>query len=140
MDKLAIDGGNPVRKNLLPYGHQWIDEEDIALLNPLVDGYGMGTSISNTKVVDFSMDIVEVEGTSIAKRGKMSGSKRVVRCNRCLKDRVLPLDVKERRCKCGGKFIDLLEGVIKKGRVRKKLPAPQEIRASVLKDLKNYQL
>lgn len=29
MDKLAIDGGNPVRKNLLPYGHQWIDEADI---------------------------------------------------------------------------------------------------------------
>jgi len=29
MDKLAINGGNPVRKNLLPYGHQWVDEADI---------------------------------------------------------------------------------------------------------------
>jgi perosamine synthetase len=29
MDKLAIDGGKPVRKNLLPYGHQWINEADI---------------------------------------------------------------------------------------------------------------
>jgi len=29
MDRLAIDGGKPVRKNLLPYGHQWIDEADI---------------------------------------------------------------------------------------------------------------
>lgn len=29
MDKLAIDGGKPVRKNSLPYGHQWIDEADI---------------------------------------------------------------------------------------------------------------
>ena len=29
MDKLAIDGGKPVRKSLLPYGHQWIDEADI---------------------------------------------------------------------------------------------------------------
>jgi len=29
MDKLAIDGGKPVRKNLLPYGHQWIDETEI---------------------------------------------------------------------------------------------------------------
>jgi len=29
MDTLAIDGGKPVRKNLLPYGHQWIDEADI---------------------------------------------------------------------------------------------------------------
>jgi len=29
MDKLAIDGGKPVRKSLLPYGHQWVDETDI---------------------------------------------------------------------------------------------------------------
>jgi len=28
--KLAINGGKPVRDKLLPYGHQWIDEEDIA--------------------------------------------------------------------------------------------------------------
>jgi len=27
--KLAINGGKPVRDKLLPYGHQWIDEEDI---------------------------------------------------------------------------------------------------------------
>jgi len=35
-EKLAIDGGNPVRKELLPYGHQWIDDEDIkAVINIL---------------------------------------------------------------------------------------------------------
>lgn len=27
--KLAIDGGVPVRKQFLPYGHQWIDTDDI---------------------------------------------------------------------------------------------------------------
>ena len=30
MKQLAIEGGKPVRSNILPYGHQWIDEEDIA--------------------------------------------------------------------------------------------------------------
>jgi len=30
MECLAIDGGKPVRGELLPYGHQWIDEDDIA--------------------------------------------------------------------------------------------------------------
>jgi perosamine synthetase len=30
MSKLAIDGGEPVRKSLLPYGQQWIDQQDIA--------------------------------------------------------------------------------------------------------------
>jgi len=29
MKKLAIEGGNPVRKVPLPYGHQWVDEADI---------------------------------------------------------------------------------------------------------------
>ena len=30
MKRLAIEGGKPVRSNILLYGHQWIDEEDIA--------------------------------------------------------------------------------------------------------------
>ncbi len=28
--RLAIDGGEPVRRQLLPYAHQWIDEDDVA--------------------------------------------------------------------------------------------------------------
>jgi perosamine synthetase len=28
--RLAIDGGTPVRETMLPYGHQWIGEDDIA--------------------------------------------------------------------------------------------------------------
>jgi len=30
VEKLAIEGGKPVREKMLPYGHQWIDDEDIA--------------------------------------------------------------------------------------------------------------
>jgi UDP-4-amino-4,6-dideoxy-N-acetyl-beta-L-altrosamine transaminase len=30
MERLAIAGGEPVRNDFLPYGHQWIDDEDIA--------------------------------------------------------------------------------------------------------------
>ena len=68
-----------------------LDEEDISRLNPLVDGYGLGTSISNARVVDFSMDIVEIDGKPLAKRGKASGSKRAMRCVRCLGDRCFHL-------------------------------------------------
>lgn len=28
--KLAIDGGTPIRSRILPYGHQWVDDKDIA--------------------------------------------------------------------------------------------------------------
>lgn len=30
MENLAIKGGKPIRNKFLPYGHQWIDEEDIS--------------------------------------------------------------------------------------------------------------
>ena len=29
MEELAINGGKPLRNKFLPYGHQWIDDEDI---------------------------------------------------------------------------------------------------------------
>ena len=31
-DSLAIDGGTPVREKRLPYGHQWLDDDDIAAM------------------------------------------------------------------------------------------------------------
>ena len=60
-----------------------IQENELIHLNPLVDGYGIGTSISNAPVVDFSMDIIEVNGEPLAKRGKCSGAKKVLRCSKC---------------------------------------------------------
>lgn len=38
MDELAINGGTPVRKNKLYYGHQWIDEKDIAAVCEVLRG------------------------------------------------------------------------------------------------------
>ncbi|SDK33221.1 nicotinate phosphoribosyltransferase [Methanoculleus thermophilus] len=38
---------------------------------------GSGGAIANAPVIDFAMDIVEVEGKPIAKRGKRSGVKQV---------------------------------------------------------------
>ena len=117
-----------------------LDEEDIVKLNPLVDGYGLGTSVSNAKVIDFAMDIVEVEGKPLAKRGKSSGSKRVLRCTKCYRDKVIPLAEKLKRCECGGKYNDLLLTYISKGKIKEKLPSPQKIRDYVLRELENYGL
>lgn len=36
MDKLAIMGGNPVRKSKLYYGHQYIDEKDVAAVSEVL--------------------------------------------------------------------------------------------------------
>ncbi|MDP6459245.1 MAG: nicotinate phosphoribosyltransferase, partial [Candidatus Hydrothermarchaeota archaeon] len=56
-----------------------VDEDDIRELNK-VDGFGIGTSISNAKTIDFAMDIIEMEGKPVAKRGKLGGKKEVYRC------------------------------------------------------------
>ena len=60
-----------------------LEEEEILRLNPVADAYGVGTSISNAPVMNFAMDIVEVDGVPLAKRGKMSGRKAVYRCAGC---------------------------------------------------------
>jgi nicotinate phosphoribosyltransferase len=42
-----------------------------------VDAFGIGGAIANAPVIDFAMDIVEIEGEQKAKRGKRSGVKQV---------------------------------------------------------------
>ncbi|MGI5938157.1 nicotinate phosphoribosyltransferase [Methanoculleus thermophilus] len=50
---------------------------DVAAYRDIVDAFGVGGAIANAPVIDFAMDIVEVEGKPIAKRGKRSGVKQV---------------------------------------------------------------
>lgn len=56
-----------------------ITPEKMRELRDVVDGFGVGGYVSNADPVDFALDIVEVEGTPAAKRGKLSGKKQVYR-------------------------------------------------------------
>ena len=114
-----------------------IKEKNLPELNPLVDAYGIGTSISNAPVVDFSMDIVEVDGEPLAKRGKCSGAKNVIRCQECYEDQVLPLKKEFEKCGCGGKYESLLYLLIKNHELLLDLPEPDKIRGYVLEQLKH---
>lgn len=55
--------------------------EDINELGDVVDGFGVGGYISNADPVDFSLDIVELNGEPTTKRGKLPGIKSVHRKN-----------------------------------------------------------
>lgn len=112
-----------------------IKEEELPHLNPLVDAYGIGTSISNAPVVDFSMDIVEVEGEPLAKRGKCSGAKKVLRCPKCHEDLVLPLHKEVEKCGCGEKYNPLICPLIENNEILQDLPEPVKIRKYVLEQL-----
>jgi nicotinate phosphoribosyltransferase len=56
-----------------------IDPETMRELRDLVEGFGLGSYISNADPLDFGLDIVEVEGEIAAKRGKLDGKKAVYR-------------------------------------------------------------
>ena len=127
-------------KHIKFYVSGGIKEEDVPGLNPVVDGYGIGTSISNAPVVDYAMDIMEVEGKPQAKRGKWSGSKRVLRCPGCGKRKIVPNDKDKHVCLCGKRFEDILIPVLDKGKQIIKLEPPSKLRKMVLENIKALPL
>ncbi|MDH3975854.1 MAG: nicotinate phosphoribosyltransferase [Deltaproteobacteria bacterium] len=112
-----------------------IDEYTIAELNPVVDAYGVGTSISAAPVIDFSLDIMEIEGVPFAKRGKMSGSKSLLRCSSCENSLVVPYPADKVICNCGGIMTDRLCPLIRKGVAVCPKEEPRRIRERVLKEV-----
>jgi nicotinate phosphoribosyltransferase len=112
-----------------------IDEDVILRLNPVVDGYGVGTSIANSPVFNFALDITEIEGRPFAKRGKWSGAKQVYRCRACSGTLVLPAAKTPDRCPCGGLRDALLRPLVRAGHVVRDLPPPRTVREHVLEQL-----
>src|SRR5437870_1989621 len=99
-----------------------IDEYEILALNPVVDGYGVGTSIANAPVLNFALDIMEIEGRPMAKRGKWSGAKDVLRCRACRTTVVVPAGRAPAPCACGGRREPLLRPLVTDGRIVRDLP------------------
>ena len=60
MSSLAIDGGTPVRQRMLPYGHQWLDEADIATVMAVLRSDWLTTG---PKVAEFEHAFAETVGT-----------------------------------------------------------------------------
>src|SRR5437879_256636 len=124
--------------NLRGFGHVkiitsgGIDEYEILRLNPVVDGYGVGTSIANAPVVSFALDIMEIEGTPMAKRGKWSGAKELFRRRGTLETLVLPAGT---RPPGAGPWDALLKPLTKGGRMVRDLPPRRPTRASSRKHL-----
>ncbi|MDQ2052346.1 nicotinate phosphoribosyltransferase [Natronolimnohabitans sp. A-GB9] len=56
-----------------------LDPATIRNLRDVADGFGVGSHITGADSVDFSLDIVELEGELVSKRGKLSGVKEVYR-------------------------------------------------------------
>jgi nicotinate phosphoribosyltransferase len=115
-----------------------IDEEKILEYNSVADAYGVGTHISNSPVVNFAMDIVEIEGRPMAKRGKTSGLKQVWRCPEDGSRSTILNSVDRLSCRrCSQATEPLLKERYAGGRKLLPDPSPREIRSRVLEQLKD---
>ncbi|HET8577030.1 MAG TPA: nicotinate phosphoribosyltransferase [Methylomirabilota bacterium] len=112
-----------------------IDEYEILRLNPLVDGYGVGTSIANAPVLSFALDIMEIEGRPMAKRGKRSGAKQVWRMPGTVDNVVLPASKPAPVGPDGRAAEALLKPLIAGGRIVRDLPPPRTIREHVIEQM-----
>jgi len=117
-----------------------IDEHKIQELSPVADAFGVGTWISNAPVVDFALDIVEIDGRPIAKKGKLSGKKQVWRCSSCGFTRVLPWSEKFSFCQCGGETRPLLKLMVDQGRIVEPPPPAGKIREFVLQQIEKVEI
>lgn len=63
MDKLAVDGGSPVRATLLPYGRQSIDEDDI---KAVTEALRSGWLTTGLKVGEFEREFASAVGAADA--------------------------------------------------------------------------
>jgi nicotinate phosphoribosyltransferase len=120
-----------------------LDEKEVMELKPIVDAFGVGTCISNAPVVDYSMDIMEIDGKPFAKRGKWSGAKDLLWCKECAKRKLVPMvtEVTDREhCECGGLWEFLITPLVEDGRIVRELPKPRAIREDVLERLKSCEL
>ncbi|MFQ6084962.1 MAG: nicotinate phosphoribosyltransferase [Candidatus Bathyarchaeia archaeon] len=119
-----------------------LDEDAVRELGKAgADGFGVGTWISSAPVIDFAMDIVEMRGKAVAKRGKLGGNKQVWRCGRCLIDVLVPQGEKPPTCpSCGFETAPMLRPLIRNGKIVGELPRPKKVRSYVLDQLKRLSV
>ncbi len=117
-----------------------IDEYEILKLNPVVDGYGVGTSIANAPVLSFALDIMEIEGQPMSKRGKRSGSKQVWRLPGTVRNVLLPAGKPAPVGPDGRAAEGLLKPLIADGRIVRDLPPPRTVREYVLEQMAQVEV
>ena len=100
-----------------------------------------GWSIANAPVLNFGLDIMEIEGKPMAKRGKWSGAKDVLRCQHCRATIVVPKGQSSGTCTCGlDRWEPLLKPLVQGGRIVRDLPPPRTVRDHVLEQLERFPM
>ncbi|WP_010917501.1 nicotinate phosphoribosyltransferase [Thermoplasma volcanium] len=117
-----------------------LDENTVAKLREAgAQAFGVGTSISSAKPFDFALDIVSIDDKPKTKRGKLSGKKSVLRCEKCRKVEVVPYGVESKPCSCGGVMHNIIVKYMEHGKLLSQYPEPKEIRKRTLSELEYFR-
>lgn len=119
-----------------------LDEKKILAYNSIADAYGVGTYISNSPVINFSMDIVAIDEVAFAKRGKKSGLKQLWKCRSCQGRKQTLAGIEREMCaRCGSAMEPLIsERFNQNVGVTALQPAPRQMRSHVLEQLPGLEL
>ncbi|MCG3219060.1 MAG: nicotinate phosphoribosyltransferase [Candidatus Heimdallarchaeota archaeon] len=117
-----------------------LNEKTVGELEAHVDGFGVGTYISNARTIDYAADIVTIEGVPRAKRGKMGGKKLVWQCEKCGTFQVALASKTDVNCSCGEKMISKLQQIIKNGEQIQDFPTVDESRTFVKDQIWNFNI
>jgi len=132
--ELDIRGGKKVK--IIASGR--LDEEAISKLNPIVDGYGVGTAVAYPPVIDLSAKIVEVQEGSKrefrAKRGGLGGRKVVYRAEGFNDFVALEGSPKPNRS------VSMLKPLLKEGKLVRDFESAEELRTKVLRELEELNI
>ncbi|HPI93342.1 MAG TPA: nicotinate phosphoribosyltransferase [Deltaproteobacteria bacterium] len=132
--ELDLRGFNDVKL----YASGGLNLDDILDLNDVVDSFGVGTQISSAATLDFSMDVVAIDGKPLSKRGKNSGMKDVLRCRECMKDYVVPSGT-HRQCACSGITEPVLRTVMAGGVLTVEPPSARQVRGLAMEQLERLR-
>ncbi|MHA1114661.1 MAG: nicotinate phosphoribosyltransferase [Candidatus Heimdallarchaeaceae archaeon] len=118
------------------------DEKMVEEYCDIADGFGVGTSVANSPTVNFALDIVEMNGQSISKRGKYSGRKQVGYCQAC--DIYLCSLEDQKRAiicpKCGSEMEKVVKQYMKDGKLIRDLGDVGSIRKYVREQMEKLEL
>ncbi|MBI0583249.1 MAG: nicotinate phosphoribosyltransferase [Methanomassiliicoccus sp.] len=104
------------------------------------DGFGVGTSISNAPTVDFALDIVDIGGVPVAKRGKFGGRKNLYRCPDCFAFEVSVAEGEVPCCdRCGREMVPASVKLMEGGRRLVPERSVKDIRDGVLEQLRKVE-
>lgn len=115
-----------------------LDEDSFKSIKD-ADAFGVGTSVSNAKTIDYALDIVEIDGKPFTKRGKLSGKKTVLRCPKCASGKIT-YGKRAEKCICGGKMKSIQIDLMKKGKILIDFEDVSDIRSNVLNQISKVEL